>query len=216
LISLDNVARDFERDGDEGRIARFVDSVLEVFAPLPPWEQARTSIYWSAEPAHAEIGDTLREQVTETVFRTLVLTDLDEGSVKWLTPSCQKTWAVGLDELREAAATNLDRLLEGKRLEVATARGRKLGMIPVDSVFKASTIFAPRFKQFVSADLGWPVLVVIPCRDFIYVIAEQDQELLGAMGEVVQREFRGSGYPITTEVLRISDDGIKAIGSFPE
>jgi hypothetical protein len=35
------------------------------------------------------------------------------------------------------------------------------------------------------------------------------------MGSVVVNEFRSSGYPITTEVLRISDDGIEAIGRFP-
>jgi hypothetical protein len=36
------------------------------------------------------------------------------------------------------------------------------------------------------------------------------------MNETVQREFRESGYPLTTEVLRVSDDGIESIGSFPD
>jgi hypothetical protein len=89
-------------------------------------------------------------------------------------------------------------------------------MIPIDSALKASLIFAPAFRRFVEADVGWPVLVVIPCRDFIYLLAEQDQALLGRMGGVVQKEFRESGYPITTEVLRLSDQGIEAIGKFPE
>jgi len=62
--------------------------------------------------------------------------------------------------------------------------------------------------------LTWPVLVVIPCRDFIYVL-EQDQELINRIGRVVVEEFQNSGYPITTEVLRISDDGIEVIGRFP-
>jgi hypothetical protein len=75
-------------------------------------------------------------------------------------------------------------------------------------------IFAPSFRRFVETVLGWPVLVVLPCRDFIYVVAD-DSPLLGQMGSVVVNEFRASGYPITTEVLRISDDGIEAIGHFP-
>jgi len=33
---------------------------------------------------------------------------------------------------------------------------------------------------------------------------------------VVVREFRSSGYPITTEVLRVSSEGIEAIGAFPK
>jgi hypothetical protein len=35
------------------------------------------------------------------------------------------------------------------------------------------------------------------------------------MGSVVVNEYRNSGYPITTEVLRVSDAGIEAIGRYP-
>jgi hypothetical protein len=118
--------------------------------------------------------------------------------------------------VKEAEA-NMDELLRGKELELAgEIEGMALGMVPVDSVFKASTIFAPSFKDFVSQKLDWPVLAVIPCRDFIYVLSEKDKALLSRMGTVVQREYRESGYPITTEVLRVADDGIEAIGKFPE
>jgi hypothetical protein len=87
-------------------------------------------------------------------------------------------------------------------------------MIPVDSPYKASTIFATAFKQLVEPALGWPVLVVLPCRDFVYVIAD-GSPLVGKFGSVVVNEFKNSGYPITTEVLRVSDEGIEALGRFP-
>ena len=106
----------------------------------------------------------------------------------------------------------MNRLLDGKRLEVQKIDGMKLGLVPITSVFKASIIFAPNFRTFVSTELEWPVLAVLPCRDFIYVLSEKDKALLNRMGAVVQREYRESGYPITTEVLKISDNGIKAIG----
>ena len=214
-VNLDNVARDFQRDGDEAAIARFIDRVLSRL-DAPPWEVARTRVYWSAERFDHEFGDTLREPVSDTVTRVLVVTDLEHGLITWLTPSDLEKWNVSLRELREAADGNLDRLLADKRPEVANAGDARLGMIPVDSALKASVIFAPGFKQFVAAEVGWPVLVVLPCRDFVYVIAETDQHLLSRMGAVVQREFRASGYPITTEVLRISDAGIEAIGRFPD
>jgi hypothetical protein len=99
---------------------------------------------------------------------------------------------------------------------VTDVHGAKLGMIPVSSVFKASVLFAPAFRAYVEPVLGWPVLATVPCRDFIYVIPESDQELLGAMGRVIQQEFRESSYPVSTEVLRLDDDGIEAIGAFPE
>jgi hypothetical protein len=214
-VNIENVARNYERDGDPEAVARFVARALDE-RKLPPWDAARSSVYWSAERFDHEFGETLREEVTETVTRVLVWTDPEEGALRWLTPRDQTQWGIPLAVLHEVAGRNLDRLLEGKRPKVERAGSFGLGMIPVDSALKASLIFAPAFRRFVESDVGWPVLAVIPCRDFIYVIAERDQELLGRMGHVVQREFRESGYPITTEVLRISDQGIAAIGKFPE
>jgi hypothetical protein len=57
--------------------------------------------------------------------------------------------------------------------------------------------------------------VVVPCRDFIYVLREKS-ELVQRIGRVVVREYQSSGYPITTEVLRVSSDGIEAVGAFPK
>ena len=213
-VSLENIARDFERDHDATAITRFVERCM-ASAAVPGWGTARNWVYFSAEPSDHEFGDTLRTRVTDTVTRVLVVTDAEETKVTWLTPAQQKKWKVKVAELEHAAGKNLDALLHGKKLEVTEAAGKKLGMIPVASAFKASLIFAPGFRKFVEPEMGWPVLAVIPCRDFIYVLAEADRDLLGRMGVVVQREFSGSGYPITKEVLRVSDDGIEAIGTFP-
>jgi hypothetical protein len=215
LLSLDNVSRDYERDGDPGRIVRFVDTALGVFSPLPPWRESRSRIYWSAEPCSSEgLDEVLCEKITGKVCRVLVLA-VEPGRIRWLTSKCLESWRVDLEHVRTAAGANLDDLLGEGRLHVEASDGLKLGMLEIDSAFKASLIFAPKFKGFVEADLGWPVLAVIPCRDFIYVFPEGDS-VLGRLGGVVQEEFRKSAYPITTEVLRISDEGIEAIGHFPE
>lgn len=213
-VNLENVARDFERDHDAEVIPRFVERCLASVV-VPGWKEAQQWVYFSAEPSDHAFGDTLRTRVTDTVSRVLVVTDANESKLTWLTPAQQKKWKVKLAELEQAAEKNLDALLHGKKLEVTEAAGKKLGMIPVASAFKASLIFAPALRKFVEPELGWPVLAVIPCRDFIYVLAEKDRDLLGKMGVVVQREFSGSGYPITKEVLHLSDEGIEAIGTFP-
>ena len=216
LLSPDNVLRDIARDGDPARIETFLDASLAVSAPLPPWSEARSGIRWSAEPAEGELGDTLHEPVSDTVIRVLVYAAEDEGRITWLTPRQLERWGIDLATLRAAADAGLDSLLRDISLNVESGNGRKLGMIPTHSALKASTIFAPSFKAFVSKELRWPVIAVIPCRDFVYVLREKDDAMLGAIGEVVQREFRTSGYPITTEVFRISDSGVEAIGRFPE
>jgi hypothetical protein len=87
-------------------------------------------------------------------------------------------------------------------------------MVPLDSALKASFIFAPGFKRFVEADLGWPLLVVIPCRDFIYIISQEDDALLSAMGIVVQREFRESGYRSPPKCSASQTTGSRRLGTF--
>jgi hypothetical protein len=192
-----------------------VEHVLQSFEP-PSWAEARSRIFFSAEASDHEFGDTLREAVTQSVSRVLVLSEEQEGKITWITSHLLATWGVARSALEAAARENLDRLLDDKSLEIEQIDGTKIGMVPLDSVFKASVIFAPRFKRLVGSVLEWPVLVVIPCRDFIYVLSEKDAGFLGRLGSTVQREYRESGYPITTEVIRVSDAGLEAIGKFPE
>ncbi len=214
-ISLYNLQRSFDRDRDPEAVARFVGFVLKPLS-LPPWEKAKGLVCYSAEPSGSDFGDTLHAKVSDGVTKIITLTDISEGTVTWLTSACLAEWEVTREQLESAANDNLSRLLDGKQLETTEVDGMHLGMVPVDSPYKASIIFSAGFKRFVSTELGWPVLVTIPCRDFIYVISEKDKALLERMGKVVQSEYRESAYPITTEVLRISDDGIEAIGEFPK
>ena len=214
-VNLVNVRRNAERDQDQTAIISFVDKVLQTFpVSRPVWSEASSLLLWSAELADQEFGDSIRVLVTDEVMRVLTLTDLGQTKITWVTPDMCDEWGVTIEEVTAAAFLNQDQLLDGLELEVAEADGSPLGMVPLDSPYKASVIFAPSFKRLVESVLGWPVLVVLPCRDFIYVVPD-NSPLVGQMGSVVVNEFRNSGYPITTEVLRISEDGIEAIGRFP-
>ena len=213
--TLANIRRNAERDQDPAAIRRFVDRVIETFpATRPPWSEASALLFWAAEPADQEFGSSIRVAVTDEVSRVLTLTDAAQTKISWVTPDMCDEWSVTTEQAAKAAFLNQNRLLDAIKLEVSEVDGRSLGMVPLDSPYKASVIFAPSFRRFVEPVLGWPVLVVLPCRDFIYVV-EDDSPILGRMGSVVVNEFRTSGYPITTEVLRVSDDGIEAIGRFP-
>lgn len=211
-VSLDNIARNNPRDPVAMR--RFVDQIMSAVS-FPPWDKAKALVYFFAEPARADFGETIRDKISATLNRVLVLTDKKESKVIWVTPQMIDDWKIPIAEAKFVAAQNLDRLLDGKKLEVQEINGMKLGMVPLDSVFKASVIFAPNFKKFVSSELSWPVLAVIPSRDFIYLLSEKDMALLDRLEGIVRREFRESGYRITTEVFRLSDGGVSAIGEFP-
>lgn len=213
--NLANVRRNAERDQDHGAIGRYADKVLDIFrSSRPTWAEASNWLLWAAEPGDSEFADSVRVAVTEEVVRVLTLTDATQSKVTWVTPDMCAEWGVDIETAAATAFANQDRLLEGVSLETAEADGNVLGMVPIDSPYKASSIFARAFRSVVEPVLGWPVLVVIPCRDFIYVVADASP-LLARIGSAVVKEFRTSGYPITTEVLRVSNDGIEAIGKFP-
>lgn len=212
IVSLDNLQRDVARDGNAEAIEVFVERVLE-----PPdsrtWAQVRPFVRFSAEPNDLEFHDTIRTTVSRQVERVLTVTDRNETRIRWVTPAMLKAWKVSHREAQKAAGESLNRLLRGTRLQVETIGTMRLGMVPIDSAFKASVIFAPGLRAFVEPRLGWPVLAVTPCRDFMYLFPETDFELVSRSAAVVLREYATSGYPITTEVWRISSKGLEAIGA---
>jgi hypothetical protein len=214
--SLENVGRNAEREGDPSLIVQFVDQILAFSGDHPSWDEARRLLFWAAESAQVDFDDAIQFEVSDEVRRVLTLTDDEQSKVAFVTPSMCNDWGVSVEDACAAASANQDRLLDGIELETDGDGDplETLGMIPIHPPYKASTIFASTFKPLVEPALGWPVLVVLPCRDFVYVIADGSR-LLGKLGSVVVKEFKNSGYPITTEVLRVSDDGIEAIGRFP-
>lgn len=213
--NLENVRRNAERDADPDAIRRFVDKILDAFPKKRPnWLEASAYLLWSAERTDSDFGDTVHEVVTDDVARVLTLTDADQSRIAWVTPDMCERWGVSIEDACAQAFANQNRLLDGITLELAPVHDESLGIVPVNSPYKGSVIFARAFKGLVAPHLGWPVLVVLPRRDFIYVVAD-NSPLLGNIGYVVVEEYKNSGYPLTTEVLRISDDGIEAIGNFP-
>ncbi|WP_257450240.1 hypothetical protein [Archangium lipolyticum] len=216
-VSLDNLRRNVERDGDDEAIDCFIDGLLATRRPLPGWEEARAGIRYAAEESESVAGhpEVLAEPVTRKVSRLLVYTPEDERTIRWLTREDLTRWGVGEPELHAAARENMSALQARTAIEVEEVEGTPLAMLSTDSVFKASLLLGPGFRAAMKATLGWPVIVVIPCRDFFYALRSSDTGLLGRLGGVVVREYTGSGYPLTNEVLLVSDEGIRAIGEFP-
>ncbi len=211
-FSLDNLERDFGRDGDVSLVANFVQGLIASQEPLPSWPEAAAGIRFSAELSDHQFGDVLVELISHDLCRVLVYTDPEERRLSWLTPARLTQWGVTADIVAAAAAQNMDALLAQTDLEVHDMQDSRLGIFSTSSVFKASLVFSPGLKTSVAEALGWPIHAVIPCRDFLYMF--HDPELIPLLGSVVLREYNSSGYSITTEVFRISDSGIEAVGNF--
>lgn len=215
IVSLDNVRRNYERDHDAFAISRFVDTLLETGLDFPSWEMAKTGLRFKAEPSDYDFGDTVREAITDKFCKVLVYVDKEEKRITWINDSQLKDWGVSKEQAFSAAKLNMAHLMERIEIKVEHIDQHPIAMFDMDSSFKASIIFSPNFQEKMRKKIGWPVYVVIPCRDFAYAFSVKDKDLINRIGKVVVHEFKKSGYPITTEVLQISDSGIEAIGEFP-
>ena len=219
-VSLENIRRNYDRDSDADAIVRFVDQVNEdFFVETPPWDDVRPYVRYSLEPSDYETGfdDVLFNAISDELNQVFVYTPIDGSRIAWINESMLDDWGVTREQVVQQAEENMAAIVADTKLEIGEIDSDKLGLISTEETpFKASLILSPAFRNLVSPTHGWPVYVVVPCRDFAYVIRDDNRELLGRLGRVVIDEYRKSGHPITKDVLQVSDDGIKAIGTYPE
>jgi hypothetical protein len=217
-VNLENVRRDYARDGDVDAIAQFAEQLdQEFFGDTPDWPAVKPFVRYSIEPSDYEngFGETLHEVVSDELVKVFVFVAPDGSRISWVTDSMLVEWQVARGDVVAQAHANMDQLVAETTLEVEEIDGVKLGMLSTqETPFKASLILSKRFCDLVSPTHGWPVYVVIPARDFAYVLSRDDRDFLGRLGGVVVREYNESGHPITQDVLEVGDDVITAIGSF--
>ncbi|MCK6528319.1 hypothetical protein L6R50_12435 [Myxococcota bacterium] len=216
LVDLDAMVRAARDRGGLGAVPGVVRAVLEGPAGLPGWLVARSGVRLSLESLHHEFRDTLHAPLTRGTTRVLVYADPEERFVTWISGRTLEGWGLEPEDVHWAARSNMASLLDGTHVEVHRMRGRRCAVFQIDSVFKASLLLAPNLRERVAPLLGWPVVAIAPCRDFLMAFEDGDPAWLPGLADVVMHEHAGSGHPVTTEVLRCSDEGISALGAFGE
>jgi len=214
LISLDNLQRDVARHGDEGRISSFVDTIV-ASTNASETKLSADQLYWCLEPNDYHERADYRINMSDRVDRVLVHLSSDGQSVSWVTSKMLEVLGLPEAEAGKRAFTNLGRALSEASIESQSIDGVQLGFINTSLPFKASLILAPNLRETVEAALGWPLLAVVPDRNFLYLWAARHTEFAGRVGRVVVREYSQSSYPVSTEVYEITDQRIRAIGEFP-
>ncbi len=165
----------------------------------------------------ALLDDVLFDRVTDDLCKIYVYTPPDRSSMTWINHFTVEGWEVSREQIIQQAEVNMQQIVMNTDLQCSDVDGVTLGMLSTEETpFKASLILCPAFRDLVSPRLGWPVYVVVPCRDFAFVISVKDRDFLGRMGSVVLKQFRQSGYPITKDVLELSNSGVVAIGTYPD
>lgn len=215
LVSLGNLQRDVASDGDVGRVSRFVDALV-ASAGAPEAAVSANQLYWCLEPSDYEERADYRVAMSDCVDRVLVHLSTDGRLVTWVTRSMLDSLGLSEADAGDRAFTNLGRALSEASIKSQSIDGVQLGFIGTSLPLKASLILAPNLREVVGAVLGWPLMAVVPDRDFLYLWAARHTDFVQRVGHVVVREYSQASYPISTEVYEIADKAIRAIGAFPK
>ena len=176
--------------------------------------EVKNDIYISLFPNDYEFKDFLHSKITDEFSKVYVYSGQDK--LTWITADDLKKWNISTADLDKQANSNADKLLSLTSISYDTIENRKLGLIEVKHTsLKAALLFAPTMKEKVKKDFGFPFYAVIPVRDFCYIFSEKDYDFLSdKIGQVVVDEYKKSGYPITTEILKFTDKGVEAVGQY--
>lgn len=214
-ISLKNARRNYERDSDETHISDLVDTIISYSMELPDWETAKTVIYINLFPNDFDFKEFVHSKITDEFSKVYVHSGHNKFS--WITKEDIKKWNITEAELDKQANQNAKLMLDKSPITFDTIENRKLGMINAEhESLKGALLFAPNIKDKVLKDFGFPFYAVIPVRDFCYIFSEKDFDFFsGRLGKTVVQEYKESGYPITTQILKITDKGVETVGKYP-
>lgn len=92
-ISLDNVKRNFLRDGDPDVIHRFVESILQKVDELPAWDKLSLHIYPSLEPLDKDrLEDVVHQPLSNSSVMSLAYFNAQSNLLHyWLAYLCSGT-----------------------------------------------------------------------------------------------------------------------------
>src|SRR3954463_885532 len=168
LVSLDNLQRDMAGGGGAGGGFRFVDAIVASAVSSGATPSA-DQLYWCLEPSDYKERAVYRIAMSDHVDRGLVHLSSDGRLVTWVTPAMLDSLGLSASDAGARAFTNLARALSEASVESKEIDGVRLGFVGSSLPFKASLILAPNVREVLGAVLGWPLLAVVPDRDFLYV-----------------------------------------------
>jgi hypothetical protein len=215
-VSLDNVRKNYERDNDLTHISDLVETLVSYTIQLPDnWHDAKNSIYISLFPNDFDFNEFLHKDISDEFSKVYIHSG--ENKLTWITADDLEKWGIQEKGLEAQANINADKLLAKAVLQIENVEGHKLGLIETEhTTLKGALLFAPSMKEKAANDFGFPFYAVIPVRDFCYIFSENDFDYFAQrIGKVVVDEYKQSGYPITTEILKFTNTGVEAVGKYP-
>lgn len=208
-----NIERLILEKADSDDVRAYFDTVFQAFAERDA-DTLPENIYLELISSSMFAEGIIRGSLSDQADWILAHWPLGANTWRWLTENDSKKLGTTPEGLLDLARSNMERALAEAELELLDDTPFKLAYLESSLPFKASLMLTQGLREKAEAHLGWPLLGVAPCRDFLFLMGESDMDRVGQLGNIVVREFNNSSYPVSMEVFLIDDEGVKAIGAF--
>jgi hypothetical protein len=214
-ISLTNARRSYKTNGDTVKVDELVNVLLHLADKLPSWAEAQLTLLPVLVPADMQdVDSAIHKVVTDSISVVLVQNLIDQ--IVWVQPDHAAEWKQNEDALFEVAYANLAAELKKAKIKPAILEGHPYGIVLAkESYLDSSMPLSPAFKKKVQKQFGWPVYAIMPVRDLCFIFSQNEFDFFSKrFASTVLAEFNESPYPVSRELLKISDEGIRAIGHY--
>lgn len=213
-IRLENIVRDYQRDGDIEGVKAFFQQVLAPVACFASLTAASDGLYVSLEPTSLLNDDVIQHAVADDMSRVLAHFIPEQGRITFITQALLDMWQVDADSVWAIAHANLSKVLQATPLDVKTLGPAQMGFLQADEPYKASLLLSQAMRDKVEAELGWPIHAIAPDRDFVYLLGGDVTAVLENVLNVAQEQYANAQYPLTPSLWRIDDEGACVVEVF--
>jgi hypothetical protein len=179
---------------------------------LLSWSASKPLIYYM--PTDDSVLYAEGEKLSASVKKYLAVVDPDSKcpiKVRWITRKDFERWGVKEKDVKALAKKHTDALLKGKKPVIKHLGKIKVLKVSLKGALRGAAILSPNFKEYVSKEIGWPVIVMAPKLDVVYAISAKEKKNVARVWRVVRAKAWKSGTLslLSSGFLVVSDKGFK-------
>jgi len=175
----------------------------------PEWFAVQASLRLQLVPAeYAEQAPILTFPFHRDVVVALVIDQPEGYSV--VRAEDVTRWGIPAEDLYSTASDNLNAASSNVQAQFVPGPNRCIGVQEMDG-YDAARLLVPQFRQFLAGHISLPFFAAIPNRDFLIAwAADCEPEFHEFARTKVVKGFGERPYPLTTEVFRADDNGVRS------
>jgi hypothetical protein len=174
------------------------------------WEQARDGLLYIARPNLPMSEDRIKLPVIGHVVKSLEHYDPASGLLRTIRRQDLARWNVSRYDIDAIAEHNMALLLCGRFFRMREDESVRYATFESPAApSSASFCLCNYFRWLMKSTFGFPLYVALPSRNTLRIFPESSVSTIELMRNELIEDYCSNSYPITTEVLEITESGIQ-------